>query len=40
MVVNQGVYEQLVEQRQLWNKSNGSKIMEANYFPAYRYPTS
>ncbi len=37
MVVNQEVYEQLVEQKRSWNDANGFQSVDNNYFPAYRH---
>ncbi len=39
MVVNQGVYKQLLEQKRLWSKAEGLEAVDNNYFPAYRCPT-
>lgn len=38
-IINQSAYQELAEQKQLWNKQHGLEIIDENYFPAYRAPT-
>ena len=39
MVVNEQVYQQLLEQKRAWNQAAGLAAVDDNYFPAYRCPT-
>jgi hypothetical protein len=38
VVVDQGVYQQLLEHKRVWCKDKGLEITDNHYFPAYRCP--
>jgi len=39
MIVDQDTYDQLTEQKRIWNEASGLEATDNNYFPAYRCPT-
>lgn len=40
MVLDRGKFDEMVEKRKSWEKLNGFKIVNDNYFPRYRLPLS